>query len=116
MTDDLYEICWNSLKAKLLVDRDSFMVEARTWAASSIKVGEELAAVVLMRAGEIHIVKLGKHNFTRAHLRTVLRIGMITRVPTDDRESRAFVRRIGFNFIGADEYDHHYRLERLPHV
>lgn len=113
---DLHEIWWCAVKNDLLVDRDSFMAEAKTWTVTPVHVGGELAAIVLTKGSEIHLIKTGKHQFTRALIRSVLRIGMTTRVPSDKAASRAFVRRMGFNFIGADEYDHHYRLERLPHA
>ena len=119
---DLREIWWSSVKGKLLVDRDTFMRAAEDWTLSPIYVGQELAAILLNQGSEIHLIKLGKHAFLRSRLRDSLVPlldsygSVLTRVETDDVASQAFVKRLGFFFVGSDGYDKFYRLEKLRHV
>ena len=122
MMPDLHEIWWQSVKANLLVDRETFLRDTADWTLSPIYVRNELAAVLLNKGREVHLLKLGKHPFSRSRLRAGLAPllktfgSVMTRVGADDVASQAFVRRIGFNFIGTDGADKFYRLEKLRHV
>lgn len=101
---DLVDVWWQHVKANLLIDRAAFMRYAREWAIEPIHVGDELAALVLTKANEIHLCKLGRQPIQRHHLRRYLRQGVMTRVPSDHHKSCDFVRRLGFVFAGVDAY------------
>ena len=118
----LREVWWNAVKAKCLADRDAFMRGAKDWALSPIYVGKDLAAILLNKGREVHLVKLGNHPFSRARLHAGLAPliytygSVMTRVEIGDLASQAFVHRLGFIFIGADGFDKFYTLEKLRHV
>lgn len=118
---DLHEIWWQAVKSKLLIDRAAFMVAAKAWVATPVYSGDELAAVLIHKGREIHLIKTGNHQFTRRLIRETLGpmlavCALTTRVPATDTASRNFVRRIGFRFVGPEKSDYLYILEGLRHA
>ena len=111
MMAELYESWWEHVKHSLLIDRDAFLRASRYWKADAVYVGDYLAAIVLQNDGEIHLIKLGKHRFTKAHLATYLRYGVTTKVEVTDKASLAFVRRLGFSLHSYDA-DYEYFIFR----
>lgn len=82
-----------------------------------VHVGDELAALVLTKANEIHLCKLGRQPIQRHHLRRYLRPGLITRVSPERERSRQFIKRLGFIFTGTDAYGNYlYRFTGSHHA
>ena len=77
----LTDIWWDSVKSEMLIDREAFNKLAAEWTIHPIYVEDELAALFLEKNNEVHFIKLGKHQITR-----------------------------------ADEFDYHYRLEKIRHA
>jgi hypothetical protein len=114
----LIEMLWAD--SVLFVPREEFEQLLDGWEITPVYGANGLAGAVVTKEAEFHFAKFDPtYQVTRADLRRwpgelIERYGYaLTRTPRHDTRQQRFNERLGFVRVGEDEYDIHYRIERL---
>lgn len=120
MAADVRELIWRQVSEHLFVTREQFMAELDQWEIEPRVLPDGAIAGGVMRKGPaFHFFTFGKVSITRQMMREALapqfeRYGYVTtRTPKVDERQHRFNRLMGFVATGEDEYDVHYRLDRI---
>jgi len=115
------DLLWQRVKNTLFISKEQFLAALDGWAIDPIYVGGDLAFATLTKGPEFHFDSFGtKHSIPmrviRARLQDIIgRYGYaMTRTPKDDAKQQRINKMFGCVVTGEDEYDLHYRIERLP--
>lgn len=117
------DLLWERAKEKLYLSKEEFLATLEGWDIVPHYVGEDLAWITLHKGPEIHFQTVGKTRpMPRGRFNAVVQ-GIIdqhgyaeTKTPKDDTRQHRFNRLYGFEAIGEDEFDIHFRITRLRHV
>lgn len=111
---------WSEVSQKLYITREEFNRNMEGWDIEEVRADGVLMGLWLEKGPMFHIMSFGTgHPITmkmaRERLQKLIdRHGYAeTRTPRDDERQHRFNRKFGFNQVGEDEYDIHYRIERL---
>lgn len=104
----------------LFYTREQFERTLDGWQIHEVYGASGIAGVVITRGPEFHFAKWDPaYQVSRADLRRwpgelIEQHGYaITRTPKYDKRQQRFNERLGFERVGEDEYDIHYRITRL---
>lgn len=113
---------WEAAEPALYIDKDEFLRWLQGWDIHPVEIDGDLSFVTLQKGPLFHFLSLGsKRNISRKMIRAFLQkiIGehgyAETRTPKDDERQHRFNRIFGFQVVGEDDLDTHFRIERLPH-
>jgi hypothetical protein len=111
---------WEKAEPTLFISKEQFIASLDGWTIEGLEIDGELAFVGMQKGPEFHFQNFGaKHRITmkmaKAYLQPLItQYGYVmTRTPKDDARQHRFNRRFGFEITGEDEFDVHYRLERI---
>jgi hypothetical protein len=117
----LTDILWQHAKDDLYCTKADFITGLAGWEISSVEINGELAFIFAQRGAQFHFQSLTKGgrismSMIREHLQPIIdEYGYAeTRTPHEDKRQHRFNRLFGFEVVGRDDYDVHYRIERLP--
>lgn len=107
----------------LFIPKEQFVRTLGDWTVERFVIDGELAFAALSKGPEFHFQSFGTgHPITPTMIREYLRkiideYGYAkTATPKEDVRQHRFNLRFGFTVTGEDEYDVHYRIERLRHA
>lgn len=116
--DQIIDRLWAD--SPLFLSREAFERTLEGWEIHRVEGPLGLAGVVITKGPEFHYAKFDPaYQVTRSDLRRwpgelVERYGYaITRTPKEDTRQQRFNERLGFERVGEDEYDIHYRINRF---
>lgn len=108
------------LESPLFLTRAEFEQSLQGWQIETVQGPAGVAGVVLSKGPEFHFAKFdAAFQVTREILRRwpgelIERHGYaLTRTPKEDTRQRRFNERLGFQAVGEDEFDVHYRITRM---
>lgn len=103
----------------LFLTREEFQKTLDGWTIDPVEVDGRTIGVFLVKGPEFHFSKFDETPATRAMLRKypgslIERYGYaLTSTPKEDARQRRFNERLGFYQIMEDEYDIHYKIDRI---
>lgn len=111
---------WETAEPMLYITKDQFSKNLEEWNIEEIDLGDGGEVVVLTKGHELHFQTLGTkrpipRKIIREQLQTVIdKYGFCTtHTPLGDERQHRFNTLIGFVATGDDEFDRHYRIERV---
>lgn len=117
------DLLFERLPETLFITKDQFLESLAGWEIEPFEIEGDLAFVTLTKGPEFHFQVFGtKHPISMTLIRTWLQKvidahgHVATKTPKEDARQHRFNRRFGFYVTGEDEFDVHYRLDRLPHA
>ena len=116
----MVELLWKKAEETVFVTRDEFITAMDPWEFYPVYSGKSLLAIVGEAGPHIHfeIVAPGR-SISRKIVRDVLQRVIdkngfaVTKTPKQETRQRRFNELIGFEMVGEDEYDIHYRITRV---
>lgn len=111
---------WQKAEPFLYISKEQFCEQLRAWTVKPVEIDCEIAFAFLTNGAEFHFESFGHHRITMAMIRESLQPLIdtygyaATKTPHEDERQHRFNRRFGFVVTGKDEFDIHYRIERLP--
>ena len=117
---DIVDRLWADASEVLFISKEEFVRDLQEWNITPLVVDGVLAFAGLRKGAAFHCVSFHTgHKITRKMLCDF--IGPIiaehgyatTKTPKEDERQQRFNIAFGFQFVGEDEYDVHYRIERL---
>lgn len=117
---DLIELLWKKAEPMFFAAKDDFIRGLINWEIYPIIEGGQIVVIVATRGPQMHFetMETGRQ-ITRRIVRLVLepliaKFGYaVTKTPKEEIRQRRFNELIGFVVVGEDEYDIHYRIERV---
>jgi hypothetical protein len=120
---ELTEILWQKAEPVVYVTKEDYLKSLAEWVIKPVHVDGELAWVTIQKGPEFHFQSIGKTRVMPLRMICVFLQGIIeehgfalTRTPIEDTRQQRFNERFGFQRVGQDQYDIHYRIEKLPHA
>lgn len=120
MTADVRELIWRQASEHLFVTREQYMADLDQWEIEPIEVAGEIAFAIMVKGAAIHLAsfrtghKFPLHAFKDRVQDLLDRHGHVeTRTPKGETRQRALNEVFGFAKTGEDDYDVHYRLDRI---
>lgn len=119
----LQDLLWEKAEPLLFISKEAFLEWLEGWTIEPVYIEGELAFATLQKGPLFHFQSFDtKHPIKRKMIREFL--GKIiaehgyaeTRTPIDDERQHHFNRLMGFEMVGEDAFDTHFRIERLPHA
>ena len=114
------ERLWDKVEPVVFISKDQFLIGLRDWSMDGVSVGGILAFITIQRGPEFHFHSLNTGlSPTRKQMcdfvgRIIEQYGYAdTKTPRNDIRQHRFNKIFGFVKVGEDEYDIHYRIERL---
>lgn len=118
---DIREMLWEKARETLFIDKTQFLSYLGEWTIDQVEIDGRLAFVTLTKGPRFHFQSMDTGRIiTRRMIRDFLqpiidRYGYAeTSTPLDDERQHRFNLAFGFRVTGEDEYDRHYRIERIP--
>jgi len=119
----LQDILWEKAQEQLYISKEEYLTSLEGWDIVPHYVDKELAWVTLQKGPLFHFHSVGQTRALparrlRAFLQSIIDAHGYaeTRTPKDDERQHRFNRIYGFKVVGEDEFDTHFRIERLPHA
>jgi hypothetical protein len=120
---DLREALWAEAEPRLYISKEQFYEWLEGWSIKPIHIDGDLAFITLRKGCEFHFtVMCTKHRITMPIIRECLQPIIDdhgyadTKTPHCEERQHRFNRRLGWRETGRDEFDIHYRIEKLPHA
>lgn len=116
------DLLWEKAEPNIYLTREEYEERfLKGWDIKPVYVDGELAFVTTQKGPLFHFHSFGtKKPISLKMIRDFLQ-GIIdehgfaeTRTPHEDERQHRFNLRFGFQKVGADEFDTHFRIERLP--
>lgn len=110
---------WAKAEPVLYITKDQFIASLDGWAVEGIEHEGELAFAFVHKGPQFHFQSFSKRPITlkmiKSHLQPMIdQYGYVTtNTPKDDTRQHRFNRRFGFEAVGEDAFDIHYRLEGI---
>lgn len=116
----LVERLWEKAEPMVFITKEAFVNGLSQWEIYPVVEGGEILVIVATDGPHMHFetMETGR-SITRRIVRQVLeplieKYGYaVTKTPKDEARQRRFNELIGFKVVGEDEYDIHYRIERV---
>jgi hypothetical protein len=116
----IVDALWEKAEPLLYISKDEFSALLEGWTIEGVEHEGELAFAFLSKGPQFHFQSFSaKQPITLKMIKTYLqplidRYGYVTtKTPKDDTRQHRFNRRFGFAAVGDDNFDIHYRLERI---
>lgn len=122
MSHEIIRMLWEIDKDKLFISEQDYFNSFSNCELTPIYTDNVITGVVITKGAEIHYQVFGKMVITKAMMRQfladlILKYGFaFTRVPKDNIRQQRLNERIGFFKVGEDEFDIHYRVERIRNL
>lgn len=120
MRESIVDLLWDKVEPVLYISKDQFVDSLEGWEIEPLVVEGEIAFVILTRGPEFHFDSLRTgHKIPLSRIReTIERLIAThgyaeTRTPREDFKQRRVNVLFGCERVGEDEYDIHYRLEKI---
>lgn len=117
---EILDRLWDSAEKVLFIPKVAFVKNLEDWDIKTVEVDGTPAFVTLQRGAHFHFESLGTgHAITREMIWNFLRPIIAqhgyaaTKTPHHDERQHRFNRAFGFQVVGSDEYDIHYRIDRV---
>lgn len=114
----LKEAFWKKAEPFVYISREAFLRNFDGWEIEPIEHNGELIAITAVRGPEMHFQTTGKP-IPRRIVHSVLQKIIdkhgycLTKTPKEEARQHRFNRLIGFQQIGEDQYDIHYRVDTI---
>jgi hypothetical protein len=122
VTATLEDRLWEKAEPVLYITKEEFLKSLEGSYIEPIEIDGELAFATLQKGPLFHFHSFGTKRqislkMIRAFLQKIIdQYGYAeTRTPKDDERQHRFNTILGFKQVGEDEFDTHFRIERLPH-
>ncbi len=119
MTDaEIIDLLWEQASRVLFVTKEQFADSLDGWHLGTIYDAGELVVITVTKGPEFHFRTLGRpvsRKIVRETMEAIIAAHghVITRTPKEEERQHRFNRVIGFEPVGEDELDIHYRMERF---
>lgn len=118
---ELLEKMWEQIEQSVFISKDQFISALDGWKIEPVSINGKLALLTMANGPAFHFHSFGTgKSLTRKMICDYLR-GIIaqhgyatTKTPKHDERQNRFNLLFGFTLTHEDEYDRHYRIERLP--
>lgn len=115
---ELMDVMWSAAEPNLYITKEVFVANFDGWDVREEKHDGMPIAIVVERGPELHFQALGRpipRRIVRSVVQKIIdRYGYaVTKTPVQELRQQRFNERIGFEVTGRDEYDVHYRIERI---
>lgn len=117
----LTDLLWEKAEPVLYISKDEFLHTLAEWTIKPVYVEGELAWITVQKGPEFHFQSMGRPKIMplrliREFLDSILAAHGYaqTKTPIEATRQQRFNERFGFKRVGQDQYDIHYRIERLP--
>lgn len=116
----LIDRLWAKAEPILYVTREKFEKDLEGWDIQPVYIAGDLAFITKVKGPEFHFHSLDtRHAITRTMIRDFLRPIIAkhgyaeTKTPHEDERQHRFNRIFGFEAVGRDEFDVHYRISTM---
>lgn len=116
----LIDRLWEQAEPVVFISKAEFVKNLEGWDIRPLEIEGDLAFIVMTKGPAFHFQSLGTgHTVTRQIIRRCLQPLIAahgyatTRTPKDDARQHRFNLILGFKAVGEDDYDIHYRIEKL---
>lgn len=112
------DMIWEQASQYLFIPKEQYLDELRAYAIEPVSRDGLLLGAILRKGPELHFVTFKTGPISREVVREALapqfaEYGFVeTRTPKVDARQHRFNRLVGFQPVGEDEFDVHYRLRR----
>lgn len=120
MTTDIRDRLWEQAEPHLFIAKDEFLKNLDGWEIKPVEVDGELAFATLVKGPAFHFQSFGtRHPISLRMIKEFLRTLIdqhgyaTTKTPKEDTRQHRFNRLLGFQAVGEDEFDIHYRIEKI---
>lgn len=117
---DLIELLWKKAEPMFFATKDDFVRGLSNWEIYPIIEDVQILLIVAINGPQMHFETMESGRpITRRIVRSILeplieKYGYaVTKTPKEESRQRRFNELIGFVMVGEDEYDIHYRIERV---
>lgn len=114
------DILWDAVKESLYCSREDYVASLEGWTLSPIERDGVQIAIRIQKGPEFHFIMTGAtKSVTRADIRACIQPIIdahgyaTTRTPREDVRQQRFNQALGFFKTGEDEFDIHYRIEKM---
>jgi hypothetical protein len=113
---------WGKISPDFYLTKEEFTENLKDWQIDVVVGADDIPSFIVVRKGpdfHFHSLHTGA-TLTMGAIKRFLRAIITahgyaaTKTPKEDTKQRRFNERFGFEKVGEDEYDVHYRIERLP--
>ncbi len=119
----MLDLLWEHRHPLLFVSKEVFAKALEGWDIRPVEIAGVLAFITLQNGPDFHFQSLGTgHQLSRAMILTFVQAIIdqhgyaTTKTPKEAQRQHRFNRLFGFEVVGEDEFDIHYRIERLRHA
>ena len=116
----LMDVLWAQAEPTWFLSKELFMRGMDGWDIKPVWCGGELAFITASNGPAFHFQSLGtKHPISRQMIKAFLQAIIdkhgyaTTKTPKDDERQNRFNRAFGFEAVGEDDFDVHYKITRL---
>lgn len=114
---------WEQLPDLIFVSKEDFLRNLEDWDIEPVEIDGELAFALLTKGTEFHFQSFNTGHLIpmkiiREHIQELIDMHgyATTATPKDDVQQHRINMMFGCKVVSEDEYDRHYRIDRLRHA